>query len=455
MNLNKLPNKFINNIKYRMLRHRKKKHSELVSNYIDKLSDYHLKGFEFDFSTIRKQLLKDILKYAYSNTVYYKEILHGKSIAAIIDASYFKRIPFLTKDIIRTRSKDLISDIVPAKSLSPRKTGGSTGEPLAFWSSGSTDDIHQKFLLEQYNYIAGDKILALDGTLIENDLTQKGIYWKPKNNGGMLPYGGMALSSLYLTKENIQVYLNFILSYKPEFIRGYPAFITEIAQYIVSNNIHVNFKMKGIELTSEICLNSQVSIIKKAFQTNVFGQYGHTEASVFGYTIDDTFSYYCSPLYGFTEVIGDKDQQVGIGEEGEIVVTGFSNFGMPFIRYRTGDRAIYGGEKNGIIKLDQVLGRTADYIFNNNYDKTSLTALVFGQHYNAFKNIAQWQIIQDKGGEITVSIQKLSGYSQADEDEIALTFQNIAQIKCNFVYDQELIKTRSGKVKFVIQNINR
>jgi phenylacetate-CoA ligase len=211
--------------------------------------------------------------------------------------------------------------------------------------------------------------------------------------------------------------------------------------------------MKGIELTSELCLSNQESIISKAFQTKVFGQYGHTEASVFGYTLDESFEYYCSPLYGLTEVINNNNQHANIGEEGEIVVTCFSNFGMPFIRYRTGDRAIYGGEENGIVKLKKVSGRTADFVFNEYNDKISLTALVFGQHYNALKNIAQWQIVQNKSGEVIVNIQQLPGYSKADEEEIAYAFHTIAKIKCVFVYNEEFIKTNAGKVKFVIQNL--
>lgn len=436
-----------------MLRYRKKKHAELVSLYIDKLYDYHSKGVMFDFSEIRKQLLTDILIYARNNSTYYKEILPAHPKTLTRDDQKFSRIPFLTKEIIRNKSKALISNSVQPYDLSPRKTGGSTGEPLAFWTTGNTDDIHQKFLFELNNYKHGDKILALDGTLIDDDLTKKGIYWNVKNTGTMLPYGGMALSSLYLTKKTIPAYVDFILSYKPQFIRGYPAFITEIAQYLVSNSIPLDFKMKGIELTSELCLSNQISIISKAFHTNVFGQYGHTEASVFGYTLDKSFEYYCSPMYGLTEVINDKDQHVNIGEEGEIVVTCFSNFGMPFIRYRTSDRAIYGGEENGIVKLTKVLGRTADFILNEHNDKISLTALVFGQHYNALKNIAQWQIVQNKRGQVIVNIQKLHGYTKADEEEIAYAFHNIAKIKCVFVYNKEFIKTNAGKVKFVIQNL--
>jgi phenylacetate-CoA ligase len=447
-----LVKKSINAIQIRALRNKKSKHSALVSLYINHLHDYHIKDVKFDFSIVREELLKDILLYASKNTAYYKEILPGsKQIASLSDAK-FRKIPFLTKDLIRENLNALISDIVPRDCLAARKTGGTTGDALAFWSSGSTDDIHQKFLFEIYNYKPGQKILALDGTFIEEQLTEKKIFWTPKNRGNMLPYGGMALSSLYLTKETIPFYVDFILSYTPDFIRGYPGFVTEIAEYIVSNNIQVDFEMKGIELTSESFASNQVRIIRKAFHTKVFGQYGHTEASVFGYTLDDSFEYYCSPLYGLTEVINSKNENVEIGEEGEIVVTGFSNYGMPIIRYRTGDRAIYGGDENGIVKLKNILGRTTDYLVNELNDRVSITALL-AQHYDSLKNISQWQIVQDKSGEVTINIHKLEGYCHKDEAEIEETFYHVARIKCNFIYDKEFVKTKAGKMKFVIQNV--
>jgi len=246
MSLTSLSHKFANDILFIVIRRRQHKHYKRVASNIGKLFNFHAKGIKYDFSAVRKQLLKDILIYARKNTAYYKEILPD-SLRTLTNGNLeFSRIPFLTKDIIRTRSKALLSDIVPPNCLSPRKTGGSTGDPLAFWTTGNTDGVHQKFLIELYNYKHGDKILAIDGTFLEDHVTEKGIFWKIKNKGNMLPYGGMALSALYLTKETISKYVDFILSYEPQFIRGYPASITEIAQYMISNGIPVNFKMKGI-----------------------------------------------------------------------------------------------------------------------------------------------------------------------------------------------------------------
>jgi len=86
---------------------------------------------------------------------------------------------------------------------------------------------------------------------------------------------------------------------------------------------------------------------------------------------------------------------VNRGELGEVVVTGFYNYAMPFIRYKMGDLAIFSGDNDGIVRLKSVVGRTQDYIYSSNMDKILLTALIFGLHYKAFANIRKWQIVQD------------------------------------------------------------
>lgn len=420
-----------------------------TARYIRKLNDYHRFREPFDFGTIREQYLLDLVKYARKHCPYYRRALSKIDLST---KDFIRDIPFLTKDLVRRHESELKSQVVPASCFSYRKTGGSTGEPLGFWSTGNTEMIHQTFLFELHGYSPGDKILAMDGTMIDEPLLSANTYWKVKNNGNMLPYGGMALSSLYLNDTTIPHYIDFLNEYKPDFIRGYPSFIAGIAKHVLDKDISLDFQVKGIETTSEICFESQVKLIREAFNTKVFGQYGHTEACVFGYTIDDSFNYYCSPLYGLTEVVGSNGKPVAEGEEGEIVATGFSGFGFPFIRYRTGDRAIYGGEKDGIVKLTRVLGRTADFILNRNNEKVSLTALVFGQHYNAFRNIHRWQIVQDHPGIIQIRIDRAKGFSATDEAEIAGIFSRVGNVETTFDYSGDFIKTRAGKIRFVVQN---
>lgn len=416
-----------------------------------KLTYYH-KGSKINFISILNKKRNRILEYAYDSSPYYKKLLDENNVYSNTSLKSWDHIPLLTKEIIKKEKDNILTASKTKSYVGYSTTGGSTGQPLGFYTFGGCDSEHQEFLYKLMGYRDGDKILAMDGSLISEELVNQNIYWT-KINKNDIPYGSIALSSLYLNTENIINYIEFINEIKPSIIRGYPSFIDNIAQYIIKEKIHFDFYIKGIEITSESYFDYQIENIKKAFQTKVYIQYGHTEASVFGYSIDDTMMIYCSPFYGYTEVIGQDGNHVKKGEIGEVVVTGFNNYAMPFIRYNTGDLAEYAGEENGIVKLKKIYGRTQDYIYTSDKEKVLLTAIIFGRHYKAFDNIIKWQIIQDTPGEITFKIIKSESFSKKDEKEIFDNFHSIAKVKSKFEYVESLQLTNSGKSKFLVQNL--
>ena len=423
-----------------------------INKYLPILKKYHT-GVAFDFQPIKEKRLIRILRYAYKHSKYYRRVFDENSIRMDNIFKDWNLIPFLDKNVIHCERENILAVSTSNDYVGYITTGGSTGQPLGFYILGGCDAEHQEFLFRIIGYKPGDKILAMDGTKVPDYLLEQNIFWNKKNEKE-LPYGSMALSSLHLNSSNIYRYVEFLNDFKPDIIRGYPSFISDIASFLVQNNIKLAFRIKGVELTSESFYEYQIDNIKKAFNTLVFNQYGHAESSVFGYSIDDSLITYCSPLYGYTEVIGDDKKHVKPGEIGEVVVTGFMNYAMPFIRYRTGDLALYDREENGIVRLKRIYGRSQDYIYTRNMEKILLTAIIFGMHYKAFTNINRWQIVQNTPGEITFKIIKHPTFSLEDQNELSENFQRIASVETDFEYVDKITLTPRGKSKFLIQNIN-
>jgi len=439
---------------WKYLRHAIRYYPEKVRviKNLDRLKLYH-NGEKQDFTSERNAGLTNIIKYANEHCPYYSKIFNDIGLGMSDIASQIVKIPLLDKQIIRKNSDLIVSSQLQKLLYGKRNTGGSTGEPFEFLGSVGFDHEHQAFLYKMMGFKNGDKILAMDGSSISEDLLVKNIFWKKKADKDV-PYGSMALSSLYLSEETIPYYIDFINNFKPSIIRGYPAFVNEVATYIQKNIIGLKFSLKGIVLTSESSNTSQIGNIATAFNTKVYLQYGHSEASLFAYSIDDSYKYYCSPFYGYVEVLNDSGEHVRPGELGEVVCTGFYNYAMPFIRYRTGDLAIFLEDHDGIVCLQSVLGRTQDYIYDLDMNKTLLTALVFGMHYKAFANIKKWQIIQEEPGNVTVRIVKDALFDTGDEEEIQTNFLNIAKVTTKFEYVETIPLTKRGKAKFLLQNIN-
>jgi phenylacetate-CoA ligase len=402
----------------------------------------------------RSRKLSQILKYAHQHCQYYRSVMDEFRVDPD-DLRSFQRLPLLDKAIIRSHRVDLVSDEIDRLQFHIANTGGSTGEPLEFPASliaGYIDHVHQEFLYRVMGYNPGDVIVAFDGSSVPEELRRNHVYWV-ETGPGDIPYGRLSYSSLYMTRETMPYYVQHLLYCRPSILRGYPSFIADVADYILKNNISIPFSIKGVELTAENAYDWQVEKIKKAFRARVFFQYGHSEVSVFGYTFDDSYEYFCSPFYGYAEVLDSDRIHVKKGEIGEIVVTGFYNRAFPFVRYRTGDLAVFDGDEGGVVRLKKIIGRTQDYIYRRDGQRVALTALVFGQHYHAFRNMLKWQIVQGIPGRVEIRIVRGEGFSSDDEKEIRRKFKDICDVDVDFEFVDSIALTSRGKFKFLVQNI--
>jgi phenylacetate-CoA ligase len=138
---------------------------------------------------------------------------------------------------------------------------------------------------------------------------------------------------------------------------------------------------------------------------------------------------------------------------GNIIVTGLNNYGMPFIRYDTGDMGVLLHKNGGVVQFKKIVGRNQDYILSKDNQKVYLTALIFGQHLRAFKNIIQWQIVQNSIGLIELKIIRGKYFSQDDEFELRYNLEKSAKIDITFKYVPIIPRTKRGKHLFLIQNI--
>ena len=404
----------------------------------------------FDFSDIQQKLLKSILLYANDKTKYYKKLFSENNID-INNLDEFEKIPFLTKSIIKSCKNDIQSNELKKVFLYNMNTGGTTGDPLAFPVSSPYDSEHQKLCYRLFGYTKGDLIVCVDGTKIDKKLLHKNVFWETVSFRS-LPYGKIAFSSVYLNNKTVHYYVEHLKACKPKIIRGYPSAINFIASNILENKIKLNFELKEVQLTAEVVLESQIKNIEKAFNCKVGMQYGHSEVSVFAYTFDSSYEYYCSPLYGYTEIINANYKHVKVGEVGEIVVTGFYNKALPFIRYRTGDLALYNGTKNGVTRLGRIYGREQDFLYDINGNRVYLIGIIYGGHNKYLNVIKEWQITQNEYGKALAKIIKCDSFTDDDAKELKESFHNNYKIEVNIKYVNNIELTKNGKVKFIIQN---
>lgn len=401
---------------------------------------------------LQKQEMFALLEHARVNCPYYKELFNRHNID-IKSLGSFSKIPFLTKEIVREHSQRIVSRNTNRMFLVRRNTGGSTGEPLEFYSDADAcaiDLAHHKFLYDLMGYELGDIIVGGAGIAIPKSHRDRDIYWARGSKHSI--WWHLCFSALYLNESTMKFYINHLLKTKPSILRGYPSFWDAIAGYLLAHNIKIDFKVKGANLSAEICLDMQRERIEKAFNTKVFLEYGQSELTVFCYTNGLSSMYQTAPLYGYIEVVKDNGEPAAPGEEGEVIATSLCNRGMPFIRYKTGDRVVVSRCEGGMIWFERFEGRTQDYVLDNNNQKVALTALIFGQHFKAFKNIIRWQLRQNRIGHVIITITKGPLYTEKDEREIMEKIKNSACVDLTFKYADQIPLGQNGKSLFLIRN---
>jgi glycosyltransferase involved in cell wall biosynthesis len=103
--------------------------------------------------------------------------------------------------------------------------------------------------------------------------------------------------------------------------------------------------------------------------------------------------------------------------------------------------------------FERVEGRSQDIIITRDNSRITLTALIFGQHFNAFSHIKELQLVQEQKGELTFKIVKSDKFNTGDEKEILEKIKGIShgQIDLDFLYVDSIPKTERGKHRFLIQ----
>lgn len=304
-----------------------------------KYMQYYAKNFLNHPETWKQwQLAKltAMLSYAQRHCTYYRKYIVGE-VRMDNSMEIIKSLPLLDKNIIRHQEKNVYSDEITDNWKVWLNTGGSTGEPLHFpalYKGLPVEGVCQMMLYMKMGYQWGDIIVSFDGCRIKDEDRSRNIYWQMGNAN--FPFGKKNFSTLYLDNNSVKYYWEELKRTKPAFIRGYPSGIMEMCKLAMNTGIVMDLKLKGVYLTSESFTQDEKNFISSYFKCPVYGQYGHTESSIFAIQNPADEVYYCSPIYGYTEVVDQKGQHVNIGEQGEVVVTGFVEYGLPFIRYKTG-----------------------------------------------------------------------------------------------------------------------
>ncbi len=407
----------------------------------------HLSKEEMDKRLIVQ--LRELCKYAYKHVPFYKEWFdNAEFVPEKIDSfDYFEKIPILTKDIVRERHDDLISDEADKLHAVDCTTTGSTGTPLHFLLDMNVNAARFLLFLRAWDEAPDWNIFKSQATISQYE---KGEWHYSKLSKILY------LSSIYLSDKNVTEYYHLIKKYKVRFLRGYPSSLCRFAELLNKHNLHLEFKV--VFSGAETLMLYQREYIEKTFHAKVIDHYTIWE-SVASICECMDGSLHAENDFGYHEIVDNHGHKKEHGI-GRLVCTGLYNKAMPLIRYDTRDLAEWGGVQcscgNQFPVVKTIIGRVDDAIYTPDGRRVERLTRPF----NYCKNIRLAYIYQPSIEKMIVNICPADNFDyckeiSALESELRKRVGDQISIEYKLINESDVPLTKTGKVRFVISDVTR
>lgn len=410
---------------------------------------------EVELTEYQNEKLKLLIKHAYETVPYYNNLMNNLKLKPddIKTIEDLRKLPLITKDIIKKQYKHLISKNFRSYSLRHGHTSGTTGSPLNLCCDTKTCVIHHAADWRQKYWAGlryGRQFASIQGRVIVPTTQSNPPFWRKNYINNQL-----FLSSFHLKEENLPYYFEKLEKDKIKFIEGYPSTVYILAMYL--NGIGNTFPLDAVLTSSETLFDFQRESIEKAFCCKVFDFYGMAERVVFATECDHHSGHHLNLDYGITEFLDDNNENVGKGKLGRIIATGLHNFAMPLIRYQTNDSCSLKNETcgcgRGFPLMDDVT--TKDESIITLPDGRLVSPSILTHPFKPMHNIVESQIVQEDLHNITVNIVKTSAYSDKDSEVLIKAMKDRLgdDVNISLEFVESIPRTRNGKFRWVISKV--
>jgi phenylacetate-CoA ligase len=310
--------------------------------------------------------LRRLLRHAYTNCPYYRRAwdglgLHPRQLNGPAD---FQRWPTTDRAAVHDNRTDMRSALHRTQLIS-KSTGGSSGVPLQFDLDRDSHDRRTAAWHRGYAWAGagpGTKQLYLWGV----PLGHRGLRARVKDDLYHRLHRRRVVNCLDGHGDLATRFLAQLDARRPDVVVAYTGPLHEVACRLDETGRRPAHWPRAIVVGAEKLHDFQRERIERAFGAPVFETYGSREFMLIGAECDRHRGLHLTAEHLLVEVLDDDGRPTPDGMEGNVVVTDLYNFGMPFVRYANGDRAVAGFEPcdcgRGLPLLRKVVGRHLDVL---------------------------------------------------------------------------------------------
>jgi len=392
--------------------------------------------------------LRGMVRHAWDRTPYYRRTLEsvGFEPGDLRSWSDLPAIPILTKQAIREHRDEMVDRTLGPEALIPRKTSGSTGTSLEFFTDTAGGERKR-------------------GTVLYRD---EWTGWRPGEYRAMV-WGNpppvhtlrerlrsailermFFLDTLRMDEGMMQAFAMETLRRKPTLMFGHAHSLFLFARFWKEAGLPP-YRFKGVISTAMMLHSHERAGIESTFQSRVFDRYGCEEVSLIASECEAHTGLHINTDSLVVEVLDDEGGEIG----GRVVVTDLWNRAMPFLRYEVGDRATLSplacpcGRSYPL--LEKVTGRVADYLLTPDGELVSGISLT-ENFATLIPGVVQVQLVQDLPTHVLVRIVPSPEFTETSRRKIsAMVAERFGDAMTHEIETVERIpQERSGKYRFSI-----
>jgi len=397
----------------------------------------------------QNQRITEIVRHAYGTVPFYRKWYdeHGIDVDRINSISDLNKLPVLTKNIAKANQHEMISSAYKRGSLFRVLTSGTTGTPLNIYQT--PEGMAYQWAVwwrhkSRFGLTLKDRELTFGARVSIDQGQWRPPYWRHDyfNNRSYL-------STYHFKKKSIDDIVTYLNSTHFDFFSGYPSAMYALASLMDEAGLRLYNRPKYVVTGADALLPNYELLLRRVFGAPVTEQYGMAE-----------FAGNMSKCqHGKFHVDFECCHVEALPREGSdchsLVLTGWGNYAMPFIRYEVGDYV--GSADSGCDCgrktqcFSSVEGRLEDYVLTPDGRKL----IGMNQVFEYAENAREIQIYQTNCNGIEFKIVPERGFGDRDKNALIREFRRRAgeDMEISFSMVDELERSSTGKLKAVVSRV--
>ena len=377
--------------------------------------DGHDRLSRSELASLESKKLSALLRHAKESVPHYRELFatHDPLASDGVDYDRFRQLPILTKADIRGNVDNLMSSRLEGNRLDPNSTSGSTGEPLYFFTDLRSKSFRKATVARNRKWIGienGDPVARLWGSELDARKAQS-----LRGKVHSIITREIFLSAYDLDDARLAAYADAIRRHNTKLLIGYPSALAAFGEFCRERSIEFP-SITAVVCSAEALHPFQRESIEAGFSAPLYNRYGCREAGDIAQEVPGSKGLVVNSDRIYVEILDESGEACGPGTAGDIVITDLDNYGMPLIRYQTGDRGSWSvPDAQAILPypvLSTIEGRSVDVVTAPSGNR--IGGFFWTTLLRTRPGIKAFRVVQDSISSISIQFIRMPGVTEID-----------------------------------------